>query len=136
MPDDVRAIALALLDAWNSRDPKRAAMFYAPDYVGIDIGQRGQQTRRDRLQTLAGYVRAFPDVQWSGDTMVEGDRVTLIWTMRGTHQGAFMRIPPTGRSVEVRGVSIITIAEGKIVHGLTIWDAAGLLRSLGLLPAL
>ena len=47
-----------------------------------------------------------------------------------------MRIPPTGREVAVRGVSILTIADGKVTHGETIWDTAGLLRALGLLPEL
>ena len=56
--------------------------------------------------------------------------------MRGTHHGTLMRIPPTGRQVAMRGVSILTIAEGKVTHGETIWDTAGLLRALGLLPEL
>jgi hypothetical protein len=47
-----------------------------------------------------------------------------------------MRIPPTGRSIAVRGTSVLTVESGKIIRGLYVWDVAGLLRSIGLLPEL
>jgi hypothetical protein len=47
-----------------------------------------------------------------------------------------MNIPPTGRNVEVLGTSVLTVGDGKIARGLYIWDVAGLLRSIGLLPEL
>ena len=126
-----------LLDAWNAHDVELAATFYAPDYVGVDVGQAApQHGPRRRCAVLASYIRAFPDVHFSGETIIEGNRATLIWTMCGTHLGTFMRIPPTGRRVEVRGVSILTITDGKVQHSLNIWDTAGLLRGLGLLPDL
>jgi predicted ester cyclase len=56
--------------------------------------------------------------------------------MSGTQRGAFMGIPATGRFVEVRGVSILTIENGLIARGTNIWDTAGLLRALHLLPEL
>lgn len=47
-----------------------------------------------------------------------------------------MNIPATGRSVKVRGVSMMTIAGGPIQRTWRVWDLAGLLRTLGLLPEL
>jgi hypothetical protein len=47
-----------------------------------------------------------------------------------------MHIPPTGRKIAVRGISVLTIENGKITRGLYVWDAAGLLRTTGLLPEL
>ena len=47
-----------------------------------------------------------------------------------------MNIPPTGKKIAVKGVSILTIHEGRIVRGLYVWDVAGMLRDLGLLPDL
>jgi hypothetical protein len=47
-----------------------------------------------------------------------------------------MHIPPTGRKIAVRGISVLTIENGKITRGLYVWDAAGLLRTIGLLPEL
>jgi hypothetical protein len=47
-----------------------------------------------------------------------------------------MRIPPTGCDIAVRGISVLTVENGKVTRGLYIWDVAGLLRSIGLLPEL
>jgi steroid delta-isomerase-like uncharacterized protein len=137
MGDSIPELMTGLLDAWNSHDLERVASFYAPDYVGEDVGQaRQQHGGRERALMLGVYVRAFPDVHFTGETIIEGNRVALIWTMRGTHRGTFMGIPPTGRKVEVRGTSIVTVEDGRVKQGLNIWDTAGLLRALGMLPDL
>jgi len=54
----------------------------------------------------------------------------------GTHQGTIMNIPPTGHKVQVRGVSIIEVVDGMVIRGQYIWDLAGMLRHMGLLPEL
>lgn len=137
MPQPIAQLVADLLDAWNAHDLARAETFYAPDFVGIDVGQpTPQHGPHERCAVLASYIRAFPDLHFSGETIVQGNRATLIWTMYGTHQGTLMRIPPTGRGVAVRGVSVLTIEQGKVQRGLNIWDTAGLLRGLGLLPEL
>jgi ketosteroid isomerase-like protein len=104
---DTARLVKDLLDAWNAHDVERAASFYAPDYVGEDVGQAApQRGAHQRVHVLAAFTRAFPD------------------------------IPPTGREIEVRGVSLLTVEDGKITHGLNVWDTAGLLRALRLLPEL
>ena len=54
----------------------------------------------------------------------------------GTHLGTLMNIPASGRSVSVRGVSVFTLAAGQVSRATYIWDVAGLLRTIGLLPEL
>ncbi len=54
----------------------------------------------------------------------------------GARTGEPMRIPPTGHNISVRGTSVLTIENGKVTRGLYLWDVAGLLRSIGLLPEL
>ncbi len=124
--------------AWNDRDANRVAEFYAPDYTGIDVAQsnphHGPQGAR---QTLARYVRAFPDLRFRSERVIaDGACIAVAWVARGTHRGPLMNIPPTGRTFAVRGVSMLTLQNGKVVKGLHIWDVAGLLRALGLLPDL
>ena len=62
--------------------------------------------------------------------------MALYWTWQGVQRGSFMHIPPTGLHVSVRGTSLIALHEGKIQRALRIWDLAGLLRDLKLLPEL
>ncbi len=124
--------------AWNAQDIQRLAALYAADYEGRDVAQaepeRGPQ---GVIQTLARYLQAFPDLRFTLDEVIaDNDRLALNWTVHGTHRGALMRIPPTERAIEVKGVSIYTVSKGKITRGLFIWDVAGLLRAIGLLPEL
>jgi steroid delta-isomerase-like uncharacterized protein len=126
-----------LIDAWNAHDVQRAGSFYAEDYQGTDVAQRGAQVGREaRVRVLEHYIRAFPDLHFTGDSIIEGNRVVLIWTMSGTHQGKIMGIPATGQKISVQGVSIMEIEDGLIARGNNVWDTAGFLRAMRLLPEL
>lgn len=137
MSQDIAAMVMDLLSAWNDHDVERAAGFYAQNYEGTDVGQVSkQQGPGERVRILESFVRAFPDLHFIGETIVEGNRAVLVWTMHGTHRGKIMNIPPSGREISVRGVSVLTIENGKITRGLNIWDTAGFLRAVKLLPDL
>ena len=92
---------------------------------GRIVGQQGVSA------AVARYLDAFPDLHFSAETVIEGNRAALVWQATGTHSGVFMHIPPTGRKVSVRGTAFLTIEGGKITRGVHVWDVAGLLRGLG-----
>ena len=127
-----------LLDAWNTHDIERIKMFYAPEYEGVDVSQAEPQRGLQGIsQAVERYLQAFPDLHFVGeDIIVQGNRAVLVWIAYGTHEGKLMHIPPTGRKIMVRGVSLLTVENGKTTRGLYIWDVAGLLRTIGLLPEL
>jgi steroid delta-isomerase-like uncharacterized protein len=133
-----RQLLYAVLDAWNAHDGERLMDYFAPDYIGFDVAQAAPVYGTEGVYaSFQRYLSAFPDVRFTPDQIViEGDQVILSWTACGTHNGKFMHIPPTGRNVSVKGVSILTFSGSKIVRGQYIWDVAGLLRALGLLPEL
>jgi steroid delta-isomerase-like uncharacterized protein len=138
IPEAARQLATELVQAYNRHDLDRASSFYAADYEGVDVAQplrhRGLIGVR---QTITNYWTAFPDLQFvQDDLIVEPDRVVQVWTARGTHLGALMNIPPSGRRVAVHGVSVLTLDGERIQRALYVWDVAGLLRSIGLLPDL
>jgi hypothetical protein len=47
-----------------------------------------------------------------------------------------MNIPPTGKKIAARGVTVLTVEDGLVKRALYFWDVAGLLRDIGLLPEL
>ncbi|MSP12069.1 MAG: ester cyclase [Chloroflexi bacterium] len=136
--DQIAKLVTALLEAWNTHDIDHISTFYAPEYVGIDVADAQPQSGIGGIRhMLQRYFHAFPDMHFSLDaTVTEDERVALFWTAHGTHQGKLMNIPPTGREIRVRGVSYLTVKQGKICHAEYIWDVAGLLRAIGLLPRL
>jgi steroid delta-isomerase-like uncharacterized protein len=138
MTTDLATYAETINQAWNSHDIEKVLSFYSPNYLGDDIGLasplRGHIGLRDMLET---YWQAFPDLQFRvTDRIVKDSRVVVIWVAVGTHQGTIMNIPATGHKVQVRGVSIIDVENDQIVRGQYIWDLAGMLRHMGLLPEL
>jgi steroid delta-isomerase-like uncharacterized protein len=127
-----------LMDAWNSHQVERAAELYAPDYRGIDVAKATPEAGPGGVrESMVRYLRAFPDLFFGDvETVVADQRAAIQWTARGTHQGPLMGIPPTGKSIAVRGSSFLTIADGRVARAVYLWDVAGLLRAIGLLPDL
>ncbi len=65
---------------------------------------------------------------------MEGDDASARWTLRGTHTGSFVGLPPTGRPVEVPGILMLRFAGDRIIEGWSGFDALDLMQQLGVLP--
>ena len=91
---------------------------------------------------LASYLRAveishsaFADLRVDiQDQIAEGDKVVTRWTAHGTHTGAYMGIPPTGRKLSVSAIHIHHLRDGKLVEHWEQIDILGALQQLGVLP--
>ena len=134
----ITQIVTELVEAWNAHNPERVAALYAQTHEGTDVGVanplRGPEAVR---QMVTRYLGAFPDLEFTEqETIVQGQRAALMWQARGTHRGPLMNIPATNRRTEMRGMSLLTVEDGKITRETSIWDVAGFLRSIGLLPEL
>ena len=138
MTTDLIAFAKTFNDAWNSHDMENILRFYAPDCVSDDVGQASQLHGREGLRSMLElYWKAFPDLRFKiTDTVVQDSRLAIAWMAEGTHEGTIMNIPPTGHQVEVRGMSIVDVQDGMVVRAQYLWDMAGMLRHMGLLPQL
>jgi steroid delta-isomerase-like uncharacterized protein len=81
---------------------------------------------------VSSYRTAFPDIQDTVEEIVaEGDKVVVRWRSRGTHQGEFMGVAPTGREVAFTGMRLFRIAENKIAESWVNLDERGLQEQLG-----
>jgi steroid delta-isomerase-like uncharacterized protein len=138
MSDLLLELTDALTHAWNAHDVERIAGFYAANFEGIDISQAAPQRGPQAIQRLANeYLSAFPDLRFENEqTIIQDERVAFVWRAWGTHRGTVMNIPPTCREVSVRGMSLLTFSGRKITHSISVWDLAGFLRAIRLLPEL
>lgn len=137
-PEETKIFVYELVAAWNTHDSEQILIFYSPEYEGLDIGQNGvQQGLMALRESLEQYFQAFPDVHIEiSELVIESNHISLGWVAHGTQTGAFMKIPPTGRIITLRGVSIFILQDEKVYRGQHVWDLAGLLRHIGLLPDL
>jgi predicted ester cyclase len=86
-------------------------------------------------QHIALAEAAFPRYEVIAEDMVaEGDKVVVRASLRATHEGNCMGIPPTGKHVTVPFIAIYRIANGKIAEHWIQMDAMSLLRQLGAVP--
>ena len=117
---DVTALDALLVDGYVTHTPVRG---FAPDREGTK-------------QSLVAVRAAFPDGRNRlEDVLAVGDRVVGRWSWRATHQGELLGIAPTGKQVTMNGITILRVAEGRIAEEWEHRDALGLLRQLGLYPA-
>jgi steroid delta-isomerase-like uncharacterized protein len=134
----MREMLNELINSWNTRDVERMALYYAADYEGKDIGLAQTFHGITGMRQMTNlYYSAFPDLSFTlTQTIAQAECAALAWIASGTHQGRIMNIPATGRSVKVSGITTLEIQNELIIRSSVLWDVAGLLRDLGLLPDL
>ena len=87
------------------------------------------------VQTMGGFITAFPDIRFEVEReFAGGDQAAVCWRVTGTHRGDMMGIPPTGRRVEYTACAIMQVRGGKIARVWTYLDTGHILRQLGVLP--
>jgi predicted ester cyclase len=86
---------------------------------------------------IVSLRKTFPDVNFRvDDIFVDGNKVALRWTVRGTDTGGFRDGPPSGKEVLVTGINIEYIFDGKIIDHWSSPDNLGMLQQLGVIPRL
>jgi steroid delta-isomerase-like uncharacterized protein len=105
------------------------AIFYVPGQPEPMHGPGG-------YLAIIGMMRSgFPDIQWTlEDSVAEVDKVAVRFIMRGTHQGSFFGVPPTGKSIKVQSMGFYRFSNGQIVEEYGQPDMLGLLTQIGAVP--
>ena len=119
----------------SQRNPDLIEEFYPPDLVWHAPNQdiRGYEEARQFVST---FFDAFPDINITvEDVIAEGDQAVTRYTIRGTHRGETEEFgPPTGRQMELEGITIHRIEGGKIVEEWERYDNLSVMQQLGLVP--
>jgi steroid delta-isomerase-like uncharacterized protein len=83
-------------------------------------------------QLIGGYLAAFPDLRLTPlDMIAADDKVVVRFTVGGTHRGDLMGMPPTGKTMEVRGTTIMRFREGKVAEEWELVDMLAMTQQLG-----
>lgn len=121
-------IARSYLNAFATGDPAIVAGHVTDDFENIQVGLlgtgcSGAETYAGRL---AGFLGAFPNLEYAAEELiVDGDKVAATYKMTFTDNG---------RPMEIEGVMIMTIRDGKIAVRKDYWD--GLSHIKQTVPAL
>jgi steroid delta-isomerase-like uncharacterized protein len=127
------------VELYNAGDLEGVIDLYADDAVQNmpDGNFEGRSAIRERLaQELAG----FTDVNHTVRSFVEqGDLFCDEWTFAGTHTEPFLlpdgtELPPTGKRVEIRGMELVQVRDGKVVVNTLYYDNLAVADQLGVVP--
>jgi len=110
-----------------------AEQLYAKDF--INHGIHSNASLEEDQAALKGWHQAFSDIVVSPEKLIaEGDLVTIYWIARGTNTGAGNGLPATGKKVELAGITIWRILDGKIKEEWSAFDQLSMMQQLELLP--
>jgi len=127
-------------ELWNGRRLDVADQIFSEDCVthqlrsGV-LDEPAHRGPHEMKEHVSGWLMSFPDLRFTIERMVaEGDRVVSQLVMEGTHQGTWMGIPPTGKRLQIRMITIHRIANGKIAEDWVLVESLGLFQQLGAVP--
>ncbi len=84
---------------------------------------------------LNEYLTAFPDMKNSIDYILcDSDKVAIGTTMTGTQTGAMMGMQASGKKVNVQGVDVIRLVDGKMVEHWGFAEEMKMMQQLGAMP--
>jgi hypothetical protein len=112
-----------------------AADLCAPGYQAR-VGSGPAMDRAGHGGFGRAFYAAFPDMHHEIEQVIAEDDVAVVrFVLHGTHTGAFFGIPATNRRVAVPAHVILRVQDGKVANLLGVFDEAGMLRQLGVLPS-
>ena len=129
------AVVREHMESENRRDFEATlATFAHPRYELVATGQVF-----DGVEAVRGYYAAsrsaFPDQRNAVHALHHADDATVVeFDLMGTHRGPFLGVPPTGRAFTCRMAAVFVFEGDRIVCERVYFDAATILRQLGILP--
>jgi len=128
---EMKPIVDKLEDAWNGRNIDALDAIFAPDFVRIVNNQPEANGVEGYKKAIADFRTAYPDLKLTLDNTLyaENGGVTR-WVLTGTNTGPG-QMPPTGKSVNIWGLSIVHIANGKVTKEIVAFDNQDLMEQLG-----
>ena len=83
-------------------------------------------------EVICETIETFPDLDPELQELIgEGDRVRAVHIARGTHEGDYDGISPTGRSLELVVSDNFTLRDGKAIEHQEFYDVLTILSQLG-----
>jgi steroid delta-isomerase-like uncharacterized protein len=134
---DTGSVVRSYFEALGRQDRDAQLSWYAPDGRGRFYGLQDEpNTREEVREFFTELFDAFPDFKLEiRELLVEGDRAAVHWGATGTFTGGrFLGLLPTGQRLDLEGVDLVQVRDGKIARIDAFTDSSEMARQLGAMP--
>jgi steroid delta-isomerase-like uncharacterized protein len=130
-----KAIVRRFWGVWEEGNIDLVDELLAPDYVNHTPASPDQPTGPEGVKGVVTMFRsAMPDLRVVIEDMIaEEDKVAVRYTLEGTHEGELFGIPPTGKRLSVKSISVERVSGGKIREHWRITDSLDMMQQLGVM---
>lgn len=110
--------------------------YFASDFLDHDRPANAPTDAPDRAVAMTLFselASGFPDGAHRLDILapVGTDAAMVYWTFTGTHEGSFFGVPATGGSVEINGVDVFRVQDGRFVEQWHVEELMALFAQIG-----
>jgi len=123
-------------EVWNKGREEAIDEMFAEDGIAHGLAEGGEAMRgaTDFKPFYRKFRSAFPDIEVVvEDTVTEGDKVAARCTVRGKHQSDSLGFAATQQPMEITGITIVRVRDGKIVEAWNNFDFMSMFKQLGAL---
>ena len=116
---------------WEQRDPALIHDVYADDFIRISPGGTSKSAE-ELTNELNGVGTAFPGLALNLVRYdIRGDIVSIHWTVDGNFTGEIAGLKGNGKPYSVKGITVATVKDGKIVKDDSYWDTYAVFAQTG-----
>jgi steroid delta-isomerase-like uncharacterized protein len=117
-------------EVWNHGRREAIAEMMAPAGIIHDgetdsTGPEGFYPFFDRINETFSQIRVTVE-----DAIAEGDRACIRWSCRAKHTGTGLGLPPSGKTVQFTGITVLRASGGKVVEAWQNWDMLGMMEQI------
>lgn len=134
---DTASVARSYFEAIAEQDLDAMIAHWEPGGTG-EIHGLVELTAPDTYREWFGNLfKAFPDFRFEiVDLVAEGEKAAVRWHATGTFNGStdFEGMLPTGKSIDITGIDLVTVRDGKLQRNEAYMNGAHMAQQLGALP--
>ncbi|MCM3873406.1 MAG: ester cyclase [Pyrinomonadaceae bacterium] len=124
-------------EVWNKGREEAIDEMFAEDGIAHGLADEAGQPLLGAVGFKPFFQRfrtAFPDIQVVvEDTVSEGDKVVARCSVRGKHQSDSLGFAATNQPMDITGICIVRVHDGKIVEAWNNFDFMTMFKQLGAL---
>jgi predicted ester cyclase len=134
---DPASVARAYFEAVAARDVEAMMSFWEPGGTGEIHGLVELRAPGSYGEWFSNLFRAFPDFRFETlDVVGDEEKAAVRWRATGSFDGdtRFEGMEPTGARVEITGLDLLRIRDGKVHRNDAYMNGAQMAQQLGALP--